>query len=380
MKKLFLLLFFALTAMVQGTWAVDSDKLHVKMEVPEVGDSIAVLCGDQELFFAGKNGRFEFDITLQEVTRIIFVEPRALRGDMEDIHIYRAPAVPGETLHLWAQPGESRYDIDGTGFYASYHHVDLASEEAAKELVASAKRFNEMREAGASADDLQKYIENTYQPLVSAYEAWNMNYIKAHPTEEASVMLLSNLADLAQVNEALQALSPEVREGRMKSIIGSVIAQKEREAQKAEEEAKAAVKQAPGTVASDFTLTDIDGRPLRLSTFRGKYVILDFWGSWCIWCIKGFPKMKEYYEKYKGKFEIIGIACNDEEAKWKAAVNQHKLPWKHVICPDDSPVLIDYAIQGFPTKIIVDQEGKIVKTIVGEDPSFYTLLDELFGK
>ena len=51
-----------------------------------------------------------------------------------------------------------------------------------------------------------------------------------------------------------------------------------------------------------------------------------------------------------------------------------------MICPDDSPVLTDLAIQGFPTKIILDPDGKIVKTIVGEDKSFYTLLDELFGK
>ena len=365
--------------MVQGAWAVDNDKLHVKMDVAGLGDSIAVIFGDQRLFFGGKQGHFEFDIELTEVSEVIFVEPRALRGDTENIHVYRVPGVPGEEIHLTAK-GDNRYDVDGSAFYAQYHQVDLWDESVTADLQQFVATFNAMREVGVGRDSLMQYYNTTYQPLLEKYRSQIMEYVKAHPDQEAVTTLIGNLGSLEQVNEAVQTLSPAVREGRMKPLLDATIASKVREAQQAEEEAKAALKQAPGTLAPDFTLNDINGRPLRLSTMRGKYVILDFWGSWCIWCIRGFPKMKEYYNKYKGKFEIIGIACNDEDTKWKAAVNQHKLPWKHVFCPDDSPVLIDYAIQGFPTKMILDLDGKIVKTIVGEDPSFYTLLDELFGK
>ena len=81
--------------------------------------------------------------------------------------------------------------------------------------------------------------------------------------------------------------------------------------------------------------------------------------------------MKEYYKKYDGKFEILGIDCNDTEAKWKEAVKKYELPWLHVYNPRGSKVLADYGIQGFP---------KIVKTIVGEDESFYKFLDDTFGK
>lgn len=131
-------------------------------------------------------------------------------------------------------------------------------------------------------------------------------------------------------------------------------------------------------MAPDFTLNDINGKPLALSSLRGKYVVIDFWGSWCGWCIKGIPKMKEYYAKYKGKFEILGVDCNDTEQKWREAVKTHELPWLHVYNTRDSKVLEDYEIQGFPTKVIVDPEGKIFKTVIGEDPAFYTMLDELF--
>jgi len=135
-----------------------------------------------------------------------------------------------------------------------------------------------------------------------------------------------------------------------------------------------------GMEAPDFTLNDINGNPLSLSSLRGKFVILDFWGSWCIWCIRGIPEMKKYYAKYEGKFEILGIDCSDTEAKWKETVKEHQMPWLHVYCPEDASVQADYGIEGYPTKIIIDPEGKIVKTIVGEDPEFYTLLDEMFGK
>ena len=72
----------------------------------------------------------------------------------------------------------------------------------------------------------------------------------------------------------------------------------------------------------------------------------------------------------------------DEEDKWKAAVEKYNLNWLHVYNPrsSDNKVLRDYAIQGFPTKILVGPDGKIVKTIVGEDPAFYTFMDETFGK
>ena len=147
-----------------------------------------------------------------------------------------------------------------------------------------------------------------------------------------------------------------------------------------EEAAVEQVTETTDTPAPDFTLNDINGKPLTLLSLRGQYVILDFWGSWCPWCIKGFPEMKNYYAKYKGKFEILGIDCNDSDAKWKSAVAANELPWLQVYNPRDSKVLEDYGIQGFPTKIIIDPKGNIVQTIIGEDPAFYTLLDELFGK
>ena len=133
-------------------------------------------------------------------------------------------------------------------------------------------------------------------------------------------------------------------------------------------------------LAPDFELPDLQGNPLKLSSLRGKYVLLDFWGSWCIWCIRGIPAMKEAYTKYKDKMEILGIDCRDTEVKWRAAVEKYELPWLHVRCSNEYlPTLgLQYNIEGFPTKILIDPQGKITKVVVGEDPEFYTYLEELF--
>lgn len=87
--------------------------------------------------------------------------------------------------------------------------------------------------------------------------------------------------------------------------------------------------------------------------------------------------MKKAYEKYKAKMEIVGVDCGDTEEKWKKAVEEHQLPWINVRNAGNPDVSILYAVSGYPTKILIDPEGKIQKVIVGEDPEFYTYLDDL---
>ena len=132
-----------------------------------------------------------------------------------------------------------------------------------------------------------------------------------------------------------------------------------------------------GSKAPDFSAQKIDGKTFTLSSLQGKYVVLDFWGSWCKWCIKGIPDMKKAYAKHQKKVEFVGIACRDTEAKWKAATAQYELPWISVLNPADNDLPTVYGIEGYPTKIILDPKGKVIKVVLGEDPAFYTYLDEL---
>ena len=130
-----------------------------------------------------------------------------------------------------------------------------------------------------------------------------------------------------------------------------------------------------GSLAPDFTLKNIQGDNFTLSSLQGRWVILDFWGTWCGWCIKGFPKLKEYYSKYKTNMEVVAINCMDSDQRWKDGVKKYALPFINV--KDNNKVSAQYAVSGFPTKIIITPEGRIHKVFVGEGEDFYKEIDKI---
>lgn len=354
--------------------------LKVKGMLKNFGDSLLVYVAEPgqrpnvQNTIVLKNGAFDFEIKLPKVAEVTLATPEAARGKSQQYVAF--VGVPGETIELNAET-DNKYTYGGTKFYKEFAEMKNALENSQAELQAYIKSLNERMEKGEKQEDLMKEYQEKAPALQAKASVAYKDFIKAHPDYEANAIIVTSLETLEEMEEAANMMSPAVREGRMKDFYMASINQ-----QKAEKEIreKAAKMQAAGVVAPDFTLNNINGKPFKMSSLKGKYVVLDFWGSWCGWCIKGFPKMKEYYQKYKGKFEILGVDCNDTPEKWKAAVKKHELPWLNVYNPRESKVLSDYAIQGFPTKIIVGPDGKIIKTIVGEDPAFYTLLDELFGK
>lgn len=377
MKKI--VLSMAMLAVAMIGYANDGN-LHVKGNLKNVGDTLMVLTRstmNTPKTVIVNDGKFEFDFPLTEVTDIIVVSPDLMRGQRGANSVQmQLIGVPGETMELVGDV-KDRYDINGSKFYKEYHEVDMMLENAQKEASDFQKKLMERMQKGESQDQIMKEYQEAMPALQEKANKAIIDFVKAHPNYEASATLVPQFAQegLDKMKEVAALLGDNVKNGRMKAYYQNIINQVEAQAKA---EAESAKKQAAGVVAPDFTLNDINGKPLSLSSLRGKYVILDFWGSWCGWCIKGFPEMKKYYEKYKGKFEILGIDCNDTEQKWKDAVKKNELPWLHVYNTRDSKVLGDYGVNGFPTKIIVGPDGKIVKTIVGEDPAFYTLLDELF--
>lgn len=373
--------FFAVGMLLVGNVAYAADgELRVKGKLKNFGDTAIVFVnapGSRDTkpdTFLVKNDKFDFTVKVNKISDMTIVTPQTMR-ETENKFV-RLIAVPGETLELNGDM-DTRYDMAGSAFYKKYNEVGLMLEEAGKEIKAFNTSLQSRLKAGESRDVLMKEFNEKILAMGQRMVRTMMDFIKQQPNNEACVVIINQFEALEQMEEAVGYLSPGVREGRMKPYYSYFIT-KLRARKEADE--RAAKKQVPGIVAPDFTLNDINGKPLTLSSLRGKYVLLDFWGAWCGWCIKGFPDMKAYYEKYKDKMEILGIDCNDTEAKWKAAVQEHQLPWLHVYNPRNSSLTSDYGVRGFPTKIILDPEGKIVKAVAGEDPAFYTFLDELFGK
>lgn len=152
----------------------------------------------------------------------------------------------------------------------------------------------------------------------------------------------------------------------------------------------------PGSQAAYFSSKDINGEQLNLADYKGeKYVLLDFWASWCVPCRKGNPHLISVYNKYKEKgLEIIGVASDDNAVDaWKKAVEQDKIGiWKHVLSGlkrtpsgyDKSESIGEkYGIHTLPTKILIDKKGMIIGRFGGggeDDEAMDKKLEEIFGK
>lgn len=114
-----------------------------------------------------------------------------------------------------------------------------------------------------------------------------------------------------------------------------------------------------GTVAPDFTLTDAKGGKVSLADYRGKYLLVDFWASWCGPCRASFPAVKELYAKYNGeKFDILGLSLDKKEPAWRKAMEEEKCPWTQVVDLDGT-VANKYAVSTIPLMVLIAPDGTI---------------------
>jgi len=137
---------------------------------------------------------------------------------------------------------------------------------------------------------------------------------------------------------------------------------------------------------------DDKGKPVNFDALKGKYVLLDFWGSWCGPCRASHPHLKELYAKYKDKgFEIVGIAQEHsalpaDRLLWTEAIAKDGLPWIQVLNNenrDKFDVVSEYGVTAFPTKILLDKGGNIIGRYIGNGfggEGFTNKLKELLGE
>ncbi len=323
---------------------------------------------------AMKQGKFELagnDSVAMQYT--LFAKPSSKSN--KDGNIGAFAMQPIQLIVLPGQPVRvtgsfDRYQIKGGEFYEDLNKINETVKTYADKLDSLNKYCMGLAQQKVPEDSIRRAFEPAVQ-LALNIAAAKSEYIKEHPESELAAYLASQLPE----NE-LQKVLPLLKGKAEKCQLAPLY--KERiEAMELKKTREEKHKNLLGQDAPAFTLKDLEGKDFSLASLKGKYVLLDFWGSWCGWCIKGMPDLKKVYEKYKTKLEIVGIDCGDTEEKWKQAVEEHQLPWINVRNAGDPDVTAMYAVSGYPTKVLIDSEGKILKIIVGEKSEFYTYLDDL---
>ncbi len=185
--------------------------------------------------------------------------------------------------------------------------------------------------------------------LKSHIDSVEMNYIKTYPASVVSLRILtykSGHMDGNSLKSAISLLDSSLQNApealKMKVYAADLLLSKE------------------GTMAADFSLVTAKGKSFKLSDQRGKYVLIDFWASWCAPCRNALPEVARLYDKYKGEnFELVGFSIDRSVDKWHQALQEENCKWPQV-CDHTGKVAKLYAVSLIPLTVIIDPDGKIL--------------------
>ena len=134
-----------------------------------------------------------------------------------------------------------------------------------------------------------------------------------------------------------------------------------------------------GSVIPNFTTNKtMDDKDFTFNSLHGKYVLIDFWGIWCGPCVAEMPTVKKYADKYADKLTVLGINSGDTKDKIKDFITKNRYDWQQLMSGKNSENLVlKFNVSGFPTKFIIDPEGKILHRYLGSSEKAFIELDKL---
>ena len=220
--------------------------------------------------------------------------------------------------------------------------------------------INDPRLAAVDRSQLARELEdyNRYMTSVATVDtalqtSRTKTFIVLHPDYWISLLKFGELVRAGQITKAgnkFKEFDPQLQH----SPLGQSVMEMMRE-----EEAKLG----PGKTAPDFTAQTPDGTPFHLADLHGKYVLLDFWASWCGPCRMENPNVSANYRKYKDRnFVVLSFSLDENKASWKQAIGDDHMDWYHAgdLKGWHSPIVQLYMVAGVPKSYLIDPDGKIV--------------------
>jgi len=305
------------------------------------------------------NGNFRFRGTIAEPTLATFYARTNTDGDMDRKDYTRIFLEPGEMQLTAAKGAFDETHLSGSATQSEYEGYQQQERKLEQRWAIVNDTLTEVNKR--SSFEYQALKDWVLTPYFQERKEMAASFIQEHPTSYVTALLTTFELHNGISDDSLRKIYTAFPEKLQKSPDGMAIIT----------ELENRKKGVPGAVAAAFSTTDINNRLIGLADYKGKYVLLDFWASWCLPCRKGNPHLKELYARYKEKgFEVIGVASDDTRPDaWKAAVAKDGLPWRHVLSGlkiikgeyDRSEDILDkYNVTSLPTQILIDPSGKII--------------------
>ena len=257
------------------------------------------------------------------------------------------------------------YTVEGSPDSKLFWEINQASMLNYKKRDSLQKAFQEFvnlsQMDSLRVDSMSNALEKPYMALVEEHNSFLKNFVEKNTTSFAALAAIQQLPPeefletYIKLDEGLFGKYPNST--YIKAFHEGVTGQK---------------KLGIGTPAPEIVMNTPDGKPLALSSLKGKVVLVDFWASWCGPCRAENPTVVKAYNKYKSKgFDISSVSLDKDLDKWTEAIKKDNLTWTNHVCDFkfwQSPVVALYNFDGIPYNVLIDKDGNILaKSLRGED-------------
>lgn len=229
------------------------------------------------------------------------------------------------------------------------------------------------RQADRDKEEIVSEMQAEIRKLSHNLNTVKKEFVHSHPGSFSALVLFESYYTQMDNQEALTRLQSLAKDYRDSPVWKGLF-----------NKLTAAGNTGEGAIIPAFAAQDLNGRLFDSQKLNGKYLLIDFWGSWCQPCRESHPELKEIYQKYQPKgLEIVGIAYESgtlekQLQQWKKAIREDQIDWIHILNTPENDLVKLFGITSYPTKILVDPNGKILSRDNSNSKALKNKLKEIF--